>query len=554
MKRFNIKRWISLGIIGCFLIGLSACGSNSNSTGNTTISGEATAASASVDEDTLYVGVGNYTDLTKIDTIEGYSYELNSVLNNVVETLFYYDEDSIAQPLLVDSYTESEDGTVYVFELKDYITFSDGTNLTAEDVVFSLERHRDADNASLLAWMFESVDTIEATDEYEVTVTLSTPDAMFLNTLCTPAGGIVSKAYYEEHEEDFGTVSGGIVGSGPYEITSWTSGEEVILQTYDGYWNAENTDIDFTTVDVIYYADSNVVTQALEAGQLDYSGYISDENAKELEECDTVTVRSTDTGASIFLSFNNSVEPFDDVNVRKAISYAIDKETIVEQIIGEKYSAVGTSLPFSDVLVSTQAEYFEGFFDSLNTYEYDVDTAKEYLSKSSVPDGFEFTLKYHSGDSGMESMALLIQQNLADIGITVDLEAISTSEWTTLRYGGSETRDYEAMITLWGTDYPDPVGVVLPMYYSTNNVAGGSNWAEYVNSTFDALMDAQAAELDVSARAELLKEALYILDDEVPAAPLYIKYSQTALSDRVEYTSTTMQLYNVYFKDFKKAS
>ena len=554
MKRFNIKRWISLGIIGCFLIGLSACGSNSNSTGNTTISGEATAASASVDEDTLYVGVGNYTDLTKIDTIEGYSYELNSVLNNVVETLFYYDEDSIAQPLLVDSYTESEDGTVYVFELKDYITFSDGTNLTAEDVVFSLERHRDADNASLLAWMFESVDTIEATDEYEVTVTLSTPDAMFLNTLCTPAGGIVSKAYYEEHEEDFGTASGGIVGSGPYEITSWTSGEEVILQTYDGYWNAENTDIDFTTVDVIYYADSNVVTQALEAGQLDYSGYISDENAKELEECDTVTVQSTDTGASIFLSFNNSVEPFDDVNVRKAISYAIDKETIVEQIIGEKYSAVGTSLPFSDVLVSTQAEYFEGFFDSLNTYEYDVDTAKEYLSKSSVPDGFEFTLKYHSGDSGMESMALLIQQNLADIGITVDLEAISTSEWTTLRYGGSETRDYEAMITLWGTDYPDPVGVVLPMYYSTNNVAGGSNWAEYVNSTFDALMDAQAAELDVSARAELLKEALYILDDEVPAAPLYIKYSQTALSDRVEYTSTTMQLYNVYFKDFKKAS
>lgn len=543
--RRKIKKFASLLITVILVLSIAGCGESREN--NTNSSGTVQAS----DADTLNIALGSMSELTQVDTINGYDTETDMVLNSVVEGLFYYTQDCVAKPWLVEEY-EQVDDTTYVYRIRNDVTFSDGTKLTADDVVFSLERHRDEKNASLLAWMFDKVDTIEKTGDYEVTVKLSAPDPMWQNTLATPAGGVVSKAYYEQHASTFGTAEGGLMGSGPYVVTSWDSGQQIILEENENYWNPDVT-LAFKKLVFQLITDQSVVTQSLQAGQIDFTINVSDDGVKELEGNDKVIIQSSDTLGATFLSFHTSKKPFNDVNVRKAIAYAIDKDSIVSTIVGERYGEEGTSLPFSEKIVETQKKYWNGFFDTLDTYAYDIEKAKEYLAKSSVPDGFDMKLTYTAGNSTYESIALSIQQTLAQLNIQVTLESVSYAEILTLRYGGSDTRDYDTMITGWGSDYPDPVGTVLPMYVSGNNVAGGSNWAEYKSDDFDQYMEEQAAETDPEKRAGILKKALQVLDYDVPAAPLYINYSKAVVSTKVEYTFSPLSLYNIYFKDVKRA-
>lgn len=539
------KKLISLFLTFILIFSLTACGSDGTS------SSSASGSAAQADDDTLNIAVS--VDLTVIDPIQGYDTETNMALGSVVEGLFYFDKNSVVQPLIAESY-EQKDTLTYVYQIRDDVTFSDGTQLTADDVVFSLERHRDADNASQLSWMFESVDTIEKTGDWEVTVTLKKADSMWQNTLATPASGIISQAYYEEHKDDFGTATGGIVGSGPYVITNWDSGTEVDMEENTNYWNKENTDLAFKKLAFKTMPDQSVVKMGLESGQVDFTMNISTDACKELESNDNVIVSATDYYGSTFVSLNTTVEPLNDINVRKAIAYAIDKESIVTTIVGEKYGEVAGSLPFTSLIGATQKEAYGDYFDTVEQYTYNLDTAKEYLAKSSAPDGFDVKLVYLAGNSVHEAVCLAIQQNLAELNINVTLEAAEYAEYLQDRYGGTKARNFDLFLTQWGSDYPDPAGTLLPMYYSSNNVAGGSNWTEYNNADFDALIDKQAAETDPEKRVQILEQAMDILADEIPNIPVYNHYKPFVVSSRVDYTFSPSLLYNIYFKDVKKAS
>ena len=503
---------------------------------------------ASGDDDTLRFALS--VDFNKVDTLIAYSHELNILVNSVSEGLFYYDENSVVQPLLAKSYTQPDD-TTYVYEIRDDVTFSDGSKLTAEDVEFSLNRHRDPNNASLLGWMFDNVDSIEQTGDYEVTVKLKTPDPTWQYTIATTAGDVISKAYFEEHKDDYGTSSGGFVGSGPYVITSWDA-TEVDLEYNEDYWNKDNVEVGFKKLQFLSVPDESVAKTLIASGQVDITGNVSLDSAKELSSNSELKVVTTDFLADTFLSFNTSVKPLDDVRVRQAIDYAIDKETILTDIIGEDYASIGKSQLFSEKIGEADAALWKDFFENQPTYEYDLERAKELLKEAGYEDGLSLRLTYTSSNSTYENVSLLIQQNLAEAGIDVTLEGVDAATVNTLRYGGSETRDYELLLTIWASDYPDPVGTVVPMAYSTNNVAGGSNWAEYRSDDFDKYIDLSYS-TSGEERIGYLQDALTVLGEDIPYAPLYNNYNVFITSKRVDYEFTTMLLYNIYTKDIKKA-
>ena len=548
MKKGFLKRIAALVLAAALSVSLAACASSSDITDDASESAD-DSVDAQTDDDTLVIAVS--LDFTTVDTIVSYGTEQSLLISCVAERLFYFDENSEVQSFLVESW-EQEDDTTYVYQIRQDVTFSDGTQLTAEDVAFSLNRHLDENNASQLAWMFEKVELIEQTGDYEVTVTLSEPDATWQYVLATPAGDIISKAYYEENSEDFGTADGGLIGSGPYVITSWDTAE-MDLEYNEDYWNADETQVGFISIQFLSISDQSVVKTALESGQIDLTQNISLDTAKELEDNDSINIQATDYLGSTFLSYNTSQEPLDDAAVRQAILYGIDREAILTDIIGENYASIGKSLLFSEKIADSSADLWGDYFDNEETYSYDPEKAIALLEEAGYGDGLELTLKYTAADSTAENVALYIQANLAEIGVTIQLEGIDTSELYTLRYGGSDVRDYELLLTSWASDYPDPVGTIQPMYYSANSAAGGSNWAEYNNSEFDALIDAQGSVADAEERIALLKEALDILSEDVPYAPLYNHYKVFATSSRVDYTFSTMVMYNLFVKDIQKA-
>lgn len=551
MKNKLIKRVLAFALATSLtVLPLTGCGKegDKNAEPSPTEIANGETPKASGDDDTLKFALS--VDFNRVDTLIAYHDELNILVNSVTEGLFYYDENSEVQPLLVSSYTQPDD-TTYIYEIRDDVTFSDGSKLTAEDVEFSLNRHRDPNNASLLGWMFDNVDTIEQTGDYEVTVKLKTPDPTWQYTLATTASNVVSKAYYDEHSDDFGTSTGGLLGSGPYTITSWDA-SEIDLEYNENYWNKDNVDVGFKKLQFLSVQDQSVVKSLIESGQVDITRNVSLDSAKELSSNSELNINKIDILADTFLSFNTTVTPLDDVNVRHAIDYAIDKDAILSDIVGEEYASVGKSQLFSEKIGEANADLWKDFFENQESYSYDIEKAKELLKEAGYEDGFSLNLKYTATSSNDENVALIIQQNLADVGIDVTLEGVDSGTVQTLRYGGPDTRDYELLITGWASDYPDPVGTVVPMAYSTNNVAGGSNWAEYKSADFDKYIDLSYATTG-EERIGYLQDALTVLGEDIPYAPLYNQNQVYISNKRVDYEFTTMLLYNIYTKDIKKA-
>lgn len=549
------KKLLGSVLILMIVIGMfSGCsGKKSTQTGDGAITGGAAASKKENqgDQHTLTVALTNAFEV--LDPIHAYATEVDSVINNIVEGLFYYDHDGVVQPRIAKSY-ELKDQTTYVYQIKDDVLFSDGTPLTADDVVFSLERHRDTSNPSELGWMFTNVDSIKKTGDREVTVKLKLPDPTWQDTLATSAGLIISKVYYEAHKDNFGTAKGGIIGSGPYVLSDWSEGSEVVLTKNDSYWD-KSTVLDFTKLVFKIIPDASVQQQALQSGQVDLVFQPSVDSIESLEADKSVIINQVDTFLSYFVSFNTSRKPLNDVNVRQAISYAIDKKSIVENVF-KGYATEPSALPFNASIVAADKDNkasWDSYFTKVKNYEYNLDKAKELLAKSSVPDGFETSLVYVAENSTQETVALAIQQNLADLGINVKLIAAPWSEINVYRYGGSKTRDYDLLLTIWGSDYPDPTGTITPMYDSANIVAGGSNWAEYRNDKFDKLIKEQSAAASSAERAGLLQQALNIISEDVPYIPVYNPNSIFATNARIDYSFSSSALYNIFFKDFKLA-
>ncbi len=545
MRRKNqLKKIVLGGLLSLTLAtGLVGCGA-SGSAGTSSVSGGAAGKS----EDELVIAVAD--ELSNIDILHAYSTEVDLVLNQVLEGLYYYDNNSEIQPKLAES-VEQPDDTTYVYKIKDNVDFSDGTHLTAEDVVFSLERHKNPDNSSELGWMFENVKSIEQTGDYEVTVKLKQPDALWQDTLATTASLVISKKYFEENKDDFGTAKGGIIGSGPYKISEWDQGVQLELEVNNNWWD-KDTDLAFKKLTYKTIPDAAVVKSALESGEVDVTQNISAETANELESSGKAQISATDYYGTTFLSFNNSKKPFDDANVRKAIASAIDREQIVDTLYYGKYAQKGGDTPVNENFIREEKEVWSDFFAGADNYSYDVEKAKEYLAKSSVPDGFEAKFVYETSEPVHESIGLVIQQNLAEIGIKLELEGLTRAEIMNFRYGGTEERDYDIMVTAWGSDYPDPIGVLLPMFASKNTAAGGSNWAEYRNDEFDKLLEKSSKELDKKKRAEILKDALNVYIEDEPSVNLYHHYKLFATSNRVDYEFSPSLMFGTYIKDFKK--
>ena len=501
------------------------------------------------DEDhTLTIALDS--DIVALDPIFAYDFTTNPVINQITQGLLQFDVNNQLQPLLASSW-EAVDDVTYVYQIRDDVCFSDGTPMTMDDVLFSLGRNMDPEQGSYLSWMFDAVDSLEQTGDWELTVHLKEPYATWQYVPGTTAAHVISKAYYEEHPDDFGSAEGGLMGTGPYVYESWSGGQEVVLRKNENYWDKDQT-LEMDTLVYKVIQDDTQRVLALQTGEVDFTPATPSDMLDTLKADENLEVQDVPTAGITFLAFNTRREPFDDGNVRKAITSAIDLQAIQDYIVGEA-GQKGGCLPGSEVLFAADEEGWRAYLEQASFISYDPEKAKAYLAESSYPEGFTCNMII-TENSLRYSIALYIQEALKEIGINVELERVSADEHTAYQFGevldADGYRDYDMIMAGWEADYPDIAGNIDPLIAGYNAGEGGTNSADYSREEADALITEASRCMDPSERTVLLGKVMDLVNEDCPY--VFLSYPNRQATCNRKYTGFTMNaswLWNLYFKD-----
>ncbi|MEG2039322.1 MAG: ABC transporter substrate-binding protein [Oscillospiraceae bacterium] len=529
---------------------LTACGGGGKTEKPATPATPATPTTQTAADSTT-LNVASWSDIVSLDPIYAYDHVTNPVVNQITEGLLNYDENAQIVCNLAKSW-KVVDPTTYVYVVRDDVKFSDGTPMTMEDVMFSIERYRDPALASYLLWMYASVDTIEQTGDWEITVKLKQPDALWPYTWATTAGHIISKAYYEAHSTDFGKPTGGVMGTGAYKFDSWETGSQIKLSKNPNYWNKETPATFEKIVYTIIPEDTTRLT-AITTGQVDFAIDPPIDMIDQIKASPNVTVDMIDSYGIDFLSFNCEKAPFNDVNVRKAIAHTLNKQALYDSVIKDS-GQPATAIPMGSALYTVERPTWESYKPKVADYEYNMDLAKEALAKSAYPNGFECKLMVNESSIN-NSIALMIQQSCAELGIKVTIEKISNDELINVQFGGKmngNIKDYDMGLFRWESDFPDPSGNLVPIYLGANKAPGGSNVSGYDNPAVNELLDKQAASTDPVERTKLMQQAIDIISEDVPVAFTTYPRKTIVMNKRLEpYKLNAAWIWNLYFKGFK---
>ncbi len=538
------KKIFSLIMAACVVM-TAGCGGNAST--QTAESTDTQTVSSIADRDTLNIVLAD--EIVSLDPAYSYDNLTNQVVNQITQGLLYFDYSGQLQPQLCSSW-EAVDSTTYVYQIRDDVCFSDGSPMTMEDVLFSLNRHMDEDVASYLAWMYANVDSIEQTGDWEITVHLSVPDAAWQYAFATTAGHIISKEYYEANAEQFGQPGVGVIGTGPYVLDSWTTGSEIKLTYNENYWDKENVP-QFKNIDFKIITDANTQATTLASGQADYMFDPPTEMLDTIREAENMNVEEVDGWTVLWMAMNCQSGPFSDVNVRKAVAYALDKDSLYEGVLTENGSYAKNGMPFSSALYGSESESWTAYAETAVDEKNDIEKAKEYLAQSAYPDGFECSL-YINQDSIYNSIAVYVQSALSQIGIDVTIETKSGDEMSNIQFGS--TRDYDLAIVRWTADYPDVSGQLYPLFHSSNIAEGGGNTSCYSNPEVDALLEAEVASIDMKERTELMQQALTIIANDTPMIGFDYPYKRVAMnSELTGFEANASITWNFFAKDLKTA-
>jgi len=447
------------------------------------------------------------------------------ILMNLYDGLVRYKDGTLeVEPALAESWTISGDGLTYSFTLREGISFHDGSPLNAEAVKFTFDRmldenypHHDT-GPFPLSFFFSAIASVEAKDERTVVFTLNEPYAPFLSNLAYPTGLIVSPAAVEQHGKDFGRNPS---GTGAFRFAEWESNAKVVAVRNDDYWSGASS------LEALVFrpiTDANTRVAEMLSGGIDLMVEVPPDNVATFGEDAAYTVHEQAGPHVWFLILNAKEGPFADKRVRQAINYAIDKKSLVDNVLqGTAQVAAGPTPP----------AFSWAYNESLQPYPHDPEKAKALIKEAGF-EGSKLTFYVTEGGSGMLDpvpMGTAIQADLAKVGLEVEIE---TYEWNTflgkVNPGLEGKADMAEMA--WMTNDPD----TLP-YLALRTEAfpdkGGFNSGYYSNPKVDELLEAARRSTDQAERAKLYQEMQEIVQDDAPWAFIANWKQNAVTSDRV---------------------
>lgn len=447
------------------------------------------------------------------------------ILVNIYEGLVRYADGTLrVEPALATDWEIGEDGLTYTFNLREGVTFHDGSPFNAEAVVFNFERMLNEDHPYHdtgpfpLAFFFSAVEEVEAIDDMTVEFTLSEPFAPFLSNLAYPTGLIVSPAAVMEHGENFGRNPS---GTGPFRFVEWDSNISVVAERNEDYWGGapELEAVVFRPI-----TDANTRVAEMLAGGIDLMVEVPPTSLMQFDGEDYAIHEQV--GPHVwFLILNTRAEPFDDKRVRQAVNYAVDKEAIVEGVLeGTAGIANGPVAP----------AFGWAHNEDLEPYPHDPERARELIAEAGA-EGAELTFLVTEGGSGMLSpvaMAAAIQSDLEAVGLDVAIETYEWNSFLDVVNGGLEGEGDMAEMS-WMTNDPGTLPF-LTLRTGAMPEEGGFNSGYYSNPEVDELLQQARTTTDQDERARLYKEVQEIVHEDAPWLFVANWIQNAVTSDRVE--------------------
>ncbi|MBB3456899.1 ABC-type transport system substrate-binding protein [Rhizobium sp. BK313] len=477
-------------------------------------------------------------DIATLDPAIGYDWQNWSMINAVFSRLVDYTPGTTElKPSLAESYDVSPDGKTYTFKLHTGVKFTNGREVTAADVKYSIERAVNPKTQSPGAGFFHSIvgadamtagtaqalDGIKVVDDHTVQFTLVQPDATFLNVLALNFASVVPKEAVEAAGGDFGKKP---VGSGAFILKEWTVGQRLVFARNPDYFIKDRPHIDGYTVEI--GQEPLVALLRLQKGEVDIAGDgIPPAKFLEMQKSPDFKGMIVDRQQleTSYVTLNTQVAPFDNVKVRQAVNMAINKDRIVRIINGR-------ATPATQVLPPMMAGYDKDY----KGYAFDVAKAKALLAEAGLKDGFSTTL-YTSNTDPQPRIAQAIQQDLAAIGVKVELKALANPN--VIAAGG--TKGEAPMVWSgglgWIADFPDPSDFYGPILSCGSAVAGGWNWSWYCNQAMEPraqAADAMPVPAKAAERAETWKKIFTeIQEKDAPWIPVFNERRVVAKSKRM---------------------
>lgn len=536
------KKVIALMLAAAMVVGVTACGGGSDTTtpaaesGDTaeTTEGEAAPAddaadsaapAASGEGKILSVQIGPNPET--IDPALNSAVDGGNMILHTFECLLTWDQDSKLAPGQAESWETSEDGLTWTFHLRDGLKWSDGSDLTANDFVYSWRRVCDpmvaAPYAETVLGMVEGyADAIggnlealgvEATDDSTLVVHLSQPCSYFGSLAAFATLSPVQQATIDANGDGWAVAADTYVCNGPFYISDWVPGSYIMCTKNPNYWNADAIKLDGIKFNLI--EDPNASYSAYQTGEVLFIKDVPTEEIPSLtgnEEFHVDPIIGT-----YYLSLNTEREPFNDPKVRKALSLAIDREYVANTLMQGTYSPASNFM--GPGWIDTDGSQFmdnanggKPYIDTTN-HEANVEEAKQLLADAGYPDGAGFpAITYSTNDAGYHKVvAEYLQQAWAEIGVELQVDIVEWASFTPMRRNG----DYDASRNGWVGDYSDPSNM-LDLLYSSN----GNNDGKFNNAEYDAAMDISRTTLDAKERSEALHKAEDILMDEAACVPV----------------------------------
>jgi ABC-type transport system substrate-binding protein len=430
-----------------------------------------------------------------IDYDEASTYSTHALF----DTLVGYAQDSTSLvPHLAERWDVSPDGLVYTFHLRDGLVYSDGTPVASTDFKYSLERAKTTPDSPFGPFLAD-VATITTPNAHSLVITLAHTNAAFLYvmamTFATPQrADHVAAAGDQLRREPLGT--------GPFMLDHWDEGERIVLRRNPHYWDAPAIHID--AIEMLENVPRDTQFLMFERGELDAADKLSAPDylwVIEQPEWQPY-VRRRQMMSAYGSRMNVRVPPFDDVRVRRALNYALDKDHTVKLLQGAAVASHGILPPG-----------IAGRDDSLQPYPHDPAKARALLAEAGHGSGFDVEYLIMN-DEEAERLAASLQADLAEVGVRVHVTEVTFSTWVTL-VGSKDGPPFAK--TSWIQDYPDPTNYFDTQFHSrTISDEGSVNGSFYGNPELDALLDAARAELDPDKRVTMYHRAERILYDDAP--------------------------------------
>ncbi len=470
--------------------------------------------------------VGITQDLDSLDPHIAVAAGTDEILFNVFEGLVKPDKDGNFVEAVAERYQISADAMTYTFTLRDGVKFHNGKAVTAEDVVYSLKRCAgllDVQDPNVVVESALSIVTdISAQDEKTVVLTLSKANTELLPYLTC---AIIPCDYDAQGRTP--------VGTGPFRFVSYAPLESFVMERYEEYYGTRAY-LDKVTFKI--YANSDAAFLELLAGKIDIFPYLTEEQASQLTASYSIEVGSTNLVQAMFL--NNQAEPLNDIRVRQALCYAVNRQEILDMLSGGRGTVIGTNM------VPGLSSYYDSSLASY--YTYDVEKAKALLADAGYADGLEITITVPSNYQYHMDTAQIIVEQLKKAGITAKIEPIEWSAWLSDVY---RNRKYQA--TVVGLDSNLAPSDVLKRYQSEAK----NNFPNYISEEYDEAFAKALNATDVSEKIKWYKEAQALLTKDAASVYLQDPALLTAVSKKLGgytfYPVYVQDMSVVYYKEQK---